>query len=133
MPNKADQYPSEKRDSLHPTLFYSETHVPNNFNPKTGLIKHFDEPHALPLEQEFEKDKYIPSDSYRKPITPLTEVSQNDEVDHMTMKEKEEEQKRASKEYAPATYTRYPPPSYDYKQPNIRFDETPTKVSLFSY
>ena len=47
--------------------------------------------------------------------------------------EEEEEQKRASKEYAPATYTRYPPPSYDYKQPNIRFDETPTKVSLFSY
>ena len=51
----------------------------------------------------------------------------------MTMKEKEEEQKRASKEYAPSTYTRYPPPSYDYKQPNIRFDETPTKVSSFFY
>ena len=82
MPNKADQYPSEKRDSLHPTLFYSETHVPNNFNPKTGLIKHFDEPHALPLEQEFENsDKYIPSDSYRKPVAPLnTEESQKDEV-----------------------------------------------------
>ena len=131
MPKK-DQY-EEKTDSLHPTLFYAETHVPNNFNPKTGLIKHFDQPHALPLEQEFEKEKYIPSDSYRKPIAPMTEESQKDEVDHKMMME-EEEQKRASKEYTPATYTRYPPPSYDYKQPNIRFDSTPTEVSsVFTY
>ena len=107
-----DHY-EEKQDSLPPTLFYSDRHVPSNFDPKTGPQHFKEEPHSLPLEQVFE-DKYIPSDSYRKPITPL-----EDPVD---------EQKRTSKEYAPATFTQFPPPSYEYKQPNIRFDETPTKA-----
>ena len=61
--HQQDQY-EEKQDTLPPTLFYSDRHIPADFNPKTGP-HHFDEPpHALPLEQEFE-DKYIPSDSYR--------------------------------------------------------------------
>ena len=114
MKNANDHY-EEKQDTLPPTLFYSDRHIPSNFDPKTGpehLEKHkkqvdskptmmntqhdFDEPQALPLEQEFE-DRYIPSDSYRKSLTPSMD---------------EDEQKRDSKEYAPASYTQYPPPRY---------------------
>ena len=108
---------TEKSDELPPTLFYSDRHIPANFNPKVG-------PQAMPamketvphLEAYDEHDfhgKYIPSNTYRNQPIYKGDVEQS---------------LRTSKKYAPSSYTKYPPPSYNYKQPNIRFDETPTKA-----
>ncbi len=102
---------TEKSDGLPPPIFYSE--IPENFNPITGPYQKPPEEDVVPYiepepAQEYES-KYISSSSYRTP----------DPSDNGL---------RTSKEYSLSGYTRFPPPSYNYKQPNIRFDESaPTK------
>ena len=70
------------------------------------------------------KGKYIPSSTYRNPSSPsLVKGEDLDTATKPVFKAIAYDGKpiRTSKEYAPASYAQYPPPSYTYKQPNIRF------------
>lgn len=108
---------TEKSDSLPPPIFYSDTHVPDVFDPKVGPfpappgddVAPFIDASSVEDDHDYQS-KYIPSNTYRNQL-----------------KGDDGQSGRTSKEYSSA-YTKYPPPSYNYKQPNIRFDETPTKV-----
>ena len=97
--------------SIPPALFYSDKPKPlDPYSPP-------DTPTHAPLTAPVpvNSNKYVPSSSYRKPLKNLAPPK---------------ESHRSSKEYSPAVglnkhHPHPPPPSYDYKQPNIRFDERP--------
>ena len=121
---------TEKKDTLPPPLFYSDRHVPSDFNPKVGpkpnipgtdTVPHLD---ASSFTDHNYKGKYIPSSTYRNPSSPsLVKGEDLDAATKPVFKAIAYDGKpiRTSKEYAPASYAQYPPPSYTYKQPNIRF------------
>ena len=124
--DRSDHGPPPRDEGLPPPPFYADTHKPEGFNPKVGptpkppgsdIPPHIDASSML-KEDEY-SGKYIPSNTYRKPIQPL-DGGGGDKNEHLKAS-------RTSKEYAPSTFTKYPPPSYDYQQPKLRFDETPTK------
>ena len=123
--DRSDHHPFRPNngEGLPPPPFYADTHKPEDFNPKVGpthkppggeVPPHIDASSMLETEGPEYHGKYVSSNTYRKPIEPIEGSSKSEQL----------KASRTSKEYAPATFTKYPPPSYDYQQPKLRFDET---------
>ena len=128
------QFNHHPNEGLPPPPFYADTHKPQDFNPKVGPTQkppgsdvppHIDASSMLEHGDQEYNSKYVPSNTYRQPIEPLKKAHGQGDAGS---KGEQLKASRTSKEYAPATFTKYPPPSYDYQQPKLRFDATPTKA-----